>query len=44
MKNNSLSDIEQALRNPTPQQIIEISEKTRLDALKTIQTMFKYTK
>jgi quinolinate synthase len=42
MRSNSLSSIEEALRNPKPHQIIEIAPSVQKRALKTLERMFTY--
>jgi len=42
MKSNSLEMILSALKNPQPEQIIEIDEVCRLAALRCLETMFYY--
>jgi quinolinate synthase len=43
MKTNSLQDILQALENPRPDQIIELSPDVRQNALRCVERMFEYT-
>jgi len=42
MRSNSLSDIEQALRDPKPHQIINIEPEIGRKAMKTLERMFEY--
>ncbi len=43
MKSNSLQDVLQALENPRPDQIIELSPEVRQNALRCVERMFEYT-
>lgn len=42
MKSNTLEDILRVLKNPLPQDYVNISEETRLKALKCLEAMFHY--
>jgi quinolinate synthase len=42
MKSNTLEDILRVLKNPQPRDFVQISEETRLRALKCIEAMFQY--
>jgi len=42
MKANSLNDVLQALENPRPDQVIELSDDVRRNALRCVERMFKY--
>ena len=42
MKSNTLEDILRVLKNPLPQDFVNISEETRLKALKCLEAMFHY--
>jgi quinolinate synthase len=43
MKTNSLQDVLQALENPRPDQIIELSIEVQQNALRCVERMFEYT-
>jgi quinolinate synthase len=43
MKTNSLQDVLQALENPRPDQIIELSPEVQRSALSCVERMFEYT-
>lgn len=43
MKNNSLSLIEKTLRNPVPDNVVDVDENLRTGALKTLEAMFRYS-
>jgi len=43
MKANSLQDVLQALENPRPGQIIELSAEVQQNALRCVERMFEYT-
>ncbi len=43
MKTNSLQDVLQALENPRPDQIIELSPEVQQNALRCVERMFEYT-
>ena len=42
MKTNSLKDILQALENPRPDQIIDLSPEVQQNALRCVERMFEY--
>lgn len=44
MRSNTLTQILQALKNPTPSQVIQIPEEIEGEALKTLEAMFFYEK
>ena len=43
MKTNSLQDVLQALENPRPDQIIQLSPEVQKNALRCVERMFEYT-
>lgn len=43
MKSNSLEEIARAMENPTPLDIVEIDEETRLQAKKSLDAMFQFS-